>query len=155
MPSSPRVALCIFSLALAWAFVTLWLGMNLMSTDLNGTAETNNKLQTQGHRHSTTERGNIALASAPPGTCGQVYLWGGGKSGSTTLFFTLSRGPGGGKVKNNIDNPGPFCDLRDTMIGKEPCSGQPQRRWVNATKSKTLCIQQTKNNVTMHNQHIL
>jgi hypothetical protein len=45
------------------------------------------------------------LPRPPPGTCGQVYLFGGGKSGSTTLWFTLTGGPGG---INNELNSGPF-----------------------------------------------
>ena len=66
--------------------------------------------------------------------CRQVYLWGGGKAGSTSLFFTLTRGPGG--MGNPLDT-GPF--VRDMAVGKEPCSGRAWKSWVEVTKDTNLC----------------
>ena len=64
--------------------------------------------------------------------CRQVYFWGGGKAGSTSLFFTLVRGPGG---LFNPQNTGPF--VRD--LGKEPCQGSEWNKWVALTKDTNLC----------------
>ena len=70
--------------------------------------------------------------NASPTMCRQVYFWGGGKAGSTSLFFTLTKGPGG---QGNPQNKGPF--VRE--LGKEPCQGSAWKRWEALTKNTSLC----------------
>ena len=64
--------------------------------------------------------------------CRQVYFWGGGKAGSTSLFFILTRGPGG---LSNSTHTGPFV----RSLPKEPCRGSEWGKWEALTKDTNLC----------------
>eukprot|EP00573_Skeletonema_grethae_P004538 CAMPEP_0201697530 /NCGR_PEP_ID=MMETSP0578-20130828/11367_1 /ASSEMBLY_ACC=CAM_ASM_000663 /TAXON_ID=267565 /ORGANISM="Skeletonema grethea, Strain CCMP 1804" /LENGTH=373 /DNA_ID=CAMNT_0048183719 /DNA_START=194 /DNA_END=1316 /DNA_ORIENTATION=- len=67
-----------------------------------------------------------------PTLCRQVYFWGGGKAGSTSLFFTLTYGPGG---VGNPQNTGPFV----RAFPKEPCGGSEWKMWEALTKDTNKC----------------
>ncbi|GFH44260.1 predicted protein [Chaetoceros tenuissimus] len=75
--------------------------------------------------------------------CRQVYFWGGGKAGSTSLFFLLTRGPGG---LGNLQNTGPFVQA----IEKEPCSGRPWQKWTTLTQDTNLCQVGNNSNTFTH-----
>ncbi len=75
---------------------------------------------------------NLNKNNTSPTLCRQVYFWGGGKAGSTSLFFTLVRGPGG---LGNPQNTGPF--VREFV--KEPCQGSEWNRWETLTKDANVC----------------
>ncbi len=64
-----------------------------------------------------------------------LLSWGGGKSGSTTLWYKLVGGPGG---YGNKSIKGPFIDIPGA--GKEPCRGEKSWHvWEKATKNLKLC----------------
>lgn len=67
-----------------------------------------------------------------PTLCRQVYFWGGAKAGSTSLFFTLTRGPGGA---GNPQNTGPFV----RAFPKEPCQGREWKMWEALTNDTNKC----------------
>ena len=82
---------------------------------------------------STLNEAIITLNNTSPSTlCRQVYFWGGGKAGSSTLYFVLTQGPGGG---GNPTNTGPFV----RGLRKEPCQGSQWKRWEALTKDTNLC----------------
>eukprot|EP00581_Thalassiosira_minuscula_P001353 CAMPEP_0183744962 /NCGR_PEP_ID=MMETSP0737-20130205/65999_1 /TAXON_ID=385413 /ORGANISM="Thalassiosira miniscula, Strain CCMP1093" /LENGTH=601 /DNA_ID=CAMNT_0025980617 /DNA_START=23 /DNA_END=1829 /DNA_ORIENTATION=+ len=101
------------------------------------------KTKQQQHDQQQQRRVHVKRAeSPPPGTCGQVYLWGGGKSGSTTVWYTLAWGPGGSSHQNY--DAGPFLSqhlMEDLDIGKEGCRPKRDRweRWAELTRNETIC----------------
>ena len=96
------------------------------------------KEDTNSDRAVTLNKNNTS-----PTLCRQVYFWGGGKAGSTSLFFTLVRGPGG---LGNPQNTGPF--VRDFV--KEPCQGSEWNRWETLTKDANVCRSGSGSNSFTH-----
>ena len=90
------------------------------------------KLPKKGNDTGTEVTLNNNNTSPTTTMCRQVYFWGGGKAGSTSLFFTLTKGPGG---QGNPQNTGPF--VRE--LGKEPCQGSAWKQWEALTKNTNLC----------------
>jgi len=118
-----------FAVAIFHALFSLWLTVLLShETDIGVDIDVSHHINT-----------NV------PRLCQQTYFWGGGKAGSTSLYFTLVGGPG---KPSNAENNGPFVNFY-----KEPCSGTEWQQWVSMMQNTTLCGQTTKTGV--QRTHIL
>ena len=98
--------------------------------------------QKEGEDHGSLNEATLNN-TLPSTLCHQVYFWGGGKAGSSSLFFILTRGPGG---LGNAANTGPFV----RALEKEPCQGSPWRRWEALTKDTNLCHGGSNSNSFTH-----
>ncbi len=111
-------------------------GSNFTTLIDSATAKENLTGGSEHKRKEAEDKGSldeVPLNYTSPNTlCRQVYFWGGGKAGSSTLFFTLTRGPGG---LGNPANTGPFV----RKFPKEPCQGSEWRQWEALTKDTNIC----------------
>ncbi len=105
-------------------------------TDDHSMSVANMNMSMHMNMNVTTNKINTKTSNSTSSSlCHQTYFWGGGKAGSTTLYLTLVRGPGG---KFNSQNHGPFPQK---IIGKEPCpnSFEWKEKWEKITRDTQLC----------------